>query len=308
MTTLPEKTVTTIREIDEFVEFLKCPITGQIFNLPMLDKDGKVYEYYAYVKKFGGNEETDLCIVKSLELFIKSFFEEYPQYKILQYKPENDLMYHRPFKNVIKNFINMGDWNKLLNVKNYELQLLGDSLIIKILKNASIECIKYIIDNSVNINVKILGGGYGYDNWTILQIANAQIIKTRPEIIHYLLEEGGADISINCPDGLSPLWQILYYSEGRQELDWLLMFGITKHISKGLSLFGMQNGDTLFKTIFRKKSNDVIKHTIDMMDFNDTSNKIKEKYEKYLNKNGNITGSQRDKLKDNVKEKLTAKL
>lgn len=253
--------------IDQFVALLKCPLTDKIFSLPVVNDDGIVYEYSALL-----TTKTDVnknfYIVKSLQLFILSFLENYPEYKKLQYDAENgdNPKDHLFYKDKIKTFISNHQWDEVKKYRNFSLALLSHTLINEILTNAPEDILLFIIDNVIDINHMMTGyhPGWNFFNYICRSVPN------KTNLIKHCIKKG-ADVTHQCNDGWYPVQQILHWSKDET----LIKYIIKKHIKSGLTLFVKNsNNQTVFDYILYKGTKNIIEYAINLIDFTPTNTQL----------------------------------
>lgn len=143
--------------IDIQISDISCPISHLIFYDPVIANSGIVFErdeINKWLKKSYKCPVTQTIITNlSPCYFIKTMIENYfiknPNQKINQYKPRRE---HLDYVVLVEQIITTGKYDELLTYTNFHLNLFYNKGIIEtILTNCSLEIIKYIIDNTINL-------------------------------------------------------------------------------------------------------------------------------------------------------------
>lgn len=165
-----------------------CPITCQIMNNPVIASDGNIYErdaieeWYYYscyspiTRQFINDEFYDIVKIKNL---IDMYLDIYPDKRKEQYKTNYDMINNI---NRINNFIIKGNFEKLMNYKKYTLSKIQ---YVVLLYKCDNNIIKYIIDNSENLEYE--------DNGR--RLLHILCLGSNIEIIKYIIDK---DINLNC--------------------------------------------------------------------------------------------------------------
>jgi hypothetical protein len=138
----------TLPEIDKLVKLLICPLSGKLFNVPVIDdilNDENVYEQNELIKKYNRVGK----IVSVLQNFINIFLDAYPEYKNLQYYVEPIIrdMTHQMNQEEIKDFISNGQYADLLKYTKFDLELFDIIQITSFTGSADEKVINHIINN-----------------------------------------------------------------------------------------------------------------------------------------------------------------
>ena len=244
---------------DFMVQFLICPLSGKLFETPIVDVNGVVYEQDEYTKKFG---HSNYYVFKSLQSFINTFLDKYPEFKNKQYHSNaNKSSAHSANVNVINKLISSGDYSKLKNYTLFSLKYLSNDELEKIMHKADETTLKYFIDNTIDMDQMIEG------KWYFINYMCNRIGKDRPEIIKYCLEKHKC-MKLCCGfDGWYPLHQIIHFSNSLQ----LHTYAIDKHLEEGLDLFSVTNsGESVIEYIF-KKEKDIIEYAMTKINMDNAS-------------------------------------
>ena len=191
---------------------LCCPISHLIFLNPVLASDGHFYEKDCIEKWFVTSNISPLTNKLINNVVIESFFmvglvntflNKHPEEKTNQYFRSND---HSTNLSEVKNFIKKKQFNKLLSYKKFQLEYLFDRMS-NILK-APDNILKYIIDNSVDLEVK------DEDGWRLIHyICDC----STPTIIKYLIDKG-VDLEAETNDKVRPIHCICSNSASTLEI------------------------------------------------------------------------------------------
>jgi len=271
--------------MEDFIkEFLTCPLTGKIFNNPIITIKNEIYEYQAYIDKYNNNDDI-LFEVLNLKSFIHSLLETYPQIKERQYvidASDNEIKSHNNKNNSLLNsHINKGKYDIILQFKEFKLQFIDQKSVIKLFKNAQDIILKYFIDNVHDLSQLLYKS-----QWHLINYLTRDI-PLKPHILQYLIEKGNM-MKLNCTDdGWYPLHQIPYYSKNNE----LIIFAINKHIEEQLDLFIPDNsGNPAISVILSYASAPCITHALSFIDNNigiyDT---YIEKFIKYIKNNNKLS-------------------
>ena len=170
-----------------------CPISHQIFCDPVLTKDGIVYEKQEITQWFKKNKtspitrkniSSEVTPIVFLKSYIADYIKEYPELKDQVYEPTYE---HKNYKKEIKTLLEDGDLHKLKNYVRFNLSLFTVEQLKKLFeKNNDEDVLKYIIDNTINLD-------YTYDNkWKFIHHA-CRLFS--PEIINYIIKKG---VNMDC--------------------------------------------------------------------------------------------------------------
>ena len=198
--------------MEEVFNYLICPISGKIFYEPVLADDGEVYEFQEFLKLTKNKKPSpisnkilkDFSFVKNIKSFIDNIQDKYPEIKKLRYENSEDTNLSKDHilnKNIIQKILENGEYDKLLNYSNFMLQYFNINQLKNLLKYASKDVSKYVIDNCQNIDVPIYN-----ESWTLLNyVCNKKI----GWVIDYLIEKGANIENVCDGDGWRPIHQII---------------------------------------------------------------------------------------------------
>ena len=287
---------------EEFVKnFLTCPLTGKLFNTPVIDQKGTIYEQQAFITKFYHEEEVSYIVVVCLKAFISSFLDNYPEFKKCQYVlKEEEKKNHLLHTKKVQSIINGGKLSDLKHYTSFSLNHISSETIKNLLKCQDITIKKYFIDNVIDLT-SLIGNG----NWHFINYVCSNINSSGNEpILKYLLEKGQY-MKLYCKDdGMYPLHQILHYSHYYLTPESLIIYAINKHVNEGLDLFMPDStGKSILEKIF-KKSAGCINHALSTIDINSINFKnLISKLLDVLDGNGNINDDVRTTFKNLLFEK-----
>lgn len=137
------------------IEFISCPITGQIFKDPVKASDGHTYERKAIKKWFSKNSTSpmtssyihnkELISDHSMKSLVQKFRDSNPEYKLKSYNKFD--------ANKILDIFVTKKYDDLLNYKNFKLTTIGpdnQSLMFLISKIPNLEVFKHVYKNSID--------------------------------------------------------------------------------------------------------------------------------------------------------------
>ena len=279
---------------EEFVEkFLICPLTGKLFNTPVIGDDNNIYEQSAYMLKFGQTENL-YYVVTSFKAFIDTFLDTYPKFKQLQYDSSGDIRSYEHSINVkeIQALIDKGKYTNLQKYGSFSLKYLPKETVEKLLNNADDITLKYFIDNITDITVAISDGRWHFINYVCNKLSNI-----KPNIVKYVLEKHKC-MHLQCQDdGWYPAHQIINFATSNA----IHIYAIDKHLEEGLDLFCItKNGDSILQFIF-KKSEEGINHVLTKIDINSiTFKNLVPTLLNILDKNSNINDEAKVIIKSTI--------
>jgi len=151
--------------LDLSIDLFVCPLSHEIFNDPVVAEDGHLYERSAIDEWLTGNESSPITrepignkLVESYTIknIIEAMLIQNPKMKEQQFKVDNT--YNKNLSK-IHSFITNEQFDKLLNYTKYNLEtLIKNSLFTILLNGASSKVIKYVIDNSLDLDCDTLMG------------------------------------------------------------------------------------------------------------------------------------------------------
>jgi ankyrin repeat protein len=224
------------------IDLFVCPLSHEIFNDPVIAEDGHLYERSAIDEWLLTNKSSPITrepigsrLVESYTIknIIEVMFKQNPTMIEQQFKLDN--LYS---KNTTKihSFIQNGQFDKLLGYTKYNLEILiKNDLFSNILNRASTKVIKYVIDNSIDLDCTNLLGKkpvhyvsicknneimrYMFDKGVNLEAKDESdwrpihhiCYNSNQEMIRYLLEK---NVSLDCKTryGWLPIHAICNYS------------------------------------------------------------------------------------------------
>jgi hypothetical protein len=262
---------------EEFIELLKCPNSKMVFHTPVLS-NGTVYEDQCC-------DDPDKVVNVGLKSFITSFFDTFPEYIDLQYKPKLMKINSGNGKVALNSGIGLGNFDIVYNYNNFSLNHLTNDMLVKFFSSANYEEIVYFIDNLINID-EIDNS----QNWKVINYI-CRYCSNNIHLLTYIIERGGSMTNI-CPnDNTYPLYQILHNSNDED----CIIFAINEHHKANLSLYVTNNrGESIIGKICSAMSIAIIQYALTVMDRNqnDFVNYIDMIIERI---NGNAKLSENDK-------------
>jgi hypothetical protein len=293
---IPQKQI----DIDEFIKLLTCPLTCKIFNEPILASDGVVYEEQAFLLSLSGNKNLNRSYyhVKPLKSLIESFIDRYPEYRKKQYLPDANIKLEKHHtihhKDIIK-FINSNDYNKIKQYIDFDFKLFEQDpgYLDHLLKNAPDDVLKYMIDNTIDLNEPVDKRG-----WSLLNFMCNGISNKKPDIIIYMINKG-ADVLHCCQsDNWYPLHQVIHFSKNMQ----LIKFVLDKHLEKGGNVYlANKDGTSIIRMLFTYCDKEVIMHTLTRIDSSQQTFKDHVETLSYtLNDNNHLSEGDRDNIVDTI--------
>lgn len=277
--------------IDEFVKLLYCPISGQIFNTPVINKkDNIVYELqelFNLNKK--DNVPTDYIILKSLISFISSFLEKYPEYKKQQYVPKTSYSFVYDFDpNKVLRIMENKNYNDLLNYSYFSVTQFKIQEIWKFLLNANKDVIFHFISNMKNINEEVENVGF-----ISILICACPYNHHHIEFTQYIIENGASMTNL-CRLGeenhIYPLYQIVKNVIHEA----LLRIAITKHLEQGLTLFEKTDIDnSILEAAIGNQPQEIIDYMLNIVSEDVHKHLTKSKMIEHLKLNKHLDGMQK---------------
>lgn len=233
---------------EEFISLLTCPHTKKLFHTPVISK-GDAFEDQIC-------DDPDKVVNVALKSFITSLVDTFPNYKELQFKPEEG----RPqmmSKKIMDSIVSKNDYNKLFQYNNFSFSQLTYESFRTFVEKGTSDQICHFINNSSNID-EVLAG----NKWKPINL----VFSFRPNDIQVLkcVVEKGAKLDSFCPeDNWYPLHQLTQRCTNEECLN----FGIESHIKAGLSLFlKTHQGEPIITPIFRRGKPNAIKHLMTLID------------------------------------------
>ena len=224
------------------IECFYCPLTGKIYQVPVLAEDGFFYEELAILKHIASSKtspttqkpmNSNLITCVLFNVMLKMFLEKNPEKKIDEY-----VISHTQNKDYLDKIIIMKQYDKLLLFDDFDLSQFDHNLIITLFRRASNEVLKYFIDHIINLEEPIASetNVKTYLIYYVVQYSNLEILRHlaqndinleirdsrnhRPihtacryaslEIIKYLVDCG---VDLNCEQeySWSSIHSICYY-------------------------------------------------------------------------------------------------
>jgi len=207
---------------------LKCPITGQYFLEPVSLIDGHVYEKEAIVKWLKTHNTSPLTslplnnqtiipnyLIKNI---VDDFFKEHPEKNNKRYvlvppiKPEvkkqtkkgKILKRHSDYITKLDRKILNGSLASLFNYECFQMKLISEETLIKLLKNGNNRTLKYFIDNCIDLEYKRCS----FNN---RQLIHYVCIFSTEEIVKYLINKN-VDLTYPTGTGRLPLHLIAIHN------------------------------------------------------------------------------------------------
>lgn len=232
---------------EEFISLLTCPHTKKIFHTPVIS-NGDAYEDQIC-------DDPNKIVNVALKSFITSLIDTFPNYKELQYKPEEG-MPQMMSKKIMDGIMSKKEYQKILQYNNLSFSHLTYDTFRSFIEKATTEQICYFINNATNIDEVLQG-----NRWKPINL----VFSYRPndiQVLKCLIEKGG-QMSSFCPeDNWYPLHQLCQRCIDEECLN----FGIESHLNAGLSLTLKTNqGETIIAIIFRRGKPNVIKHLLTLI-------------------------------------------
>lgn len=148
-----------------FNEYIRCPITKDIFLDPVVAEDGHIYERTAIEKWFKTHSISPMTGTKinnkivfpvfHIKKIINDLITDNPKLKEEQYQLPK-LKFKKHIK-LVYQLIDNNQFNELLKYDEFDLKKFNRHKLIKLLKKCkNNNIIKYFIDNIINVGVKIL--------------------------------------------------------------------------------------------------------------------------------------------------------
>lgn len=151
--------------LDLNVDLFICPLSHEIFSDPVIAEDGHLYERSAIDEWLMANKTSPitrepigsrLAESYTIKNIIELMLTQNPKMRDQQFKVNN--LYHAN-KSKIHSFIKTKKFEKLLHYTRYNLEtLINENLLISILNMADSKVIKYLIDNSIDLDCDKLDG------------------------------------------------------------------------------------------------------------------------------------------------------
>lgn len=267
------------KDMDDFISLISCPMSGKIFNYPVLSKEnGNVYEGEILM-----NEEPSAIIVLPLKSFIISFLEKFPEFKKQQYEISPENMYSHIYNiNNINNDIIKKKYDTIIKYNKFSLKLFNN--VANMLNELDDNIWLHIINNLIDYYEKITIDNYNYILLDyILALAPNKLI-----LINCLVDK--MDINSVNQNNSPVLQRILRYSNDNEL--------ILKIVNRNPNYYiEDNNGVLLGVSVFKKCCFEIIEKILNMID-STSEDFIKNKY-KFIEKikqNTNLTSDQMDLL------------
>lgn len=242
---------------DEFVaSFLICPLTGKIFNIPVIGKNNIVYEQQAYIDTF--NPDDAVTTIQNFKSFVHTFLEIYPEFKKNQYTlTDTNKKSHSLNIKRINNIFSSGKYCELKNYELFSLRHIEKDYIDIFAQKADLDTLKYFIDNTIDLSQQINNSHWHFANYIC-----SRCCQNKPDFVQYFLSKGNFMNLLCKDDNWYPLHQILSYTTSES----LCIYAINKHVTEGLSLC-IESGDgtSLIELIFKKHPK-FINHGLTLID------------------------------------------
>ena len=240
-------------KIDEhLIQLICCPITLEIFNEPVVAKDGQTYERTAIMKVLNsGNSISPITrqpIDKNLYIAYNTInirdglLAKYPKLEKDMYKIVKN---HEDYKKEIGEHLKIDNYEKLFEYSNFSyIQFTGKERD-KIWKSGNTRVIKYLIDNMIDLEVCSNAGNYPIHR--VCELCDIEILK-------YIVNKG-VNLNVKNKKGIYPVHTI--FKEGNID-------SIKFLIDKGVKINVVDKNDNkpidlLFKNkniVNNKKRND----------------------------------------------------
>lgn len=241
--------------LDLDIELFICPLTNQIFNDPVIAEDGQLYERSAIEQWFSENKisplsrkviHTNLVESYTIKNILDSLLRKNPDLKLQQFEIDNS---HQMNENTIIKLINSSQYNKLLNYAKFDFNIFMKRIILfeKLLSHAPNDILKYVIDNTIDIDCKnkigtkpihMICNSCNYDiiKYVFEKGANFELeddskwrpihhlcYNSRDDIIEYLIKNKLVDLNCKTNLGWLPIHAACHYCSLRT----IILFAIT---------------------------------------------------------------------------------
>ncbi len=197
--------------LNGLVSKLKCPISGKIFNSPVLANDGAVYEECELLEHIfeGNNKNFSLEYTKigPISSLITYLLKKYPELDEEVYK-EDKMKYKDSFIFILPRInieLKRGNYGILQEFKGIFLGALSSQTVFDIINNGTIDTVKHVAKQIQDINKLIYHNKWSLLNWCMKNSYSERI---------YILLEHSKDIDVNSvclDDGWSACQQLFKY-------------------------------------------------------------------------------------------------
>lgn len=241
------------------MDSITCPITGEFFLKPVIASDGFTYEEEAIKSHFETNGlspftrkplDGNFIECRKIKNLVRRVLEEYPEYKAEQYVPQEKT--HSNYEREIDQIIKRDRWEELREYTDYCLDCNNLRRLFKICDNMDI--IKYVIDNTIDINALIRDKEF-QSNDNSSYFIHVVCTYAPPEIIKYVIDKG---VDLNVPEETGTKKRPIHYVCEYSTLE------VVKYmIDKGVDLDAGYCGLSLFHHVCSRSKIDTIKYFID---------------------------------------------
>lgn len=239
---------------------VKCPISQQIFLNPVLGDDGYTYEedeikkwmQKKQVSPFGDAPLTKVIPNKLVKILVNEFLKSNPEQKEDQYVPTR---FHKNYIAEVGRIMKNKEYEKLLFYTKFELDELYKLEFGIFLELASTKIVKYVIDNSVDLEVKSVKGS---------RLIHFVSYHSKSRRIHRHVIRKGVDLEAENIERSRPI----HYACKNAELK-----TIERLVKKGVNLISIgYRGWTPLHYAARHNTRNVIEHLADISDSKNTKN------------------------------------
>lgn len=196
-----------------------CPISHQIFYEPVVADDGIAYEAdelrtwmkISTVSPVTGKHITNFVPSILLKNIVEKFLEANPDQIKNRYKPSRN---HVDYTDEVEDIMAKHNYDELFYYKNFQLEkFYGNGHMVKLLEKNNVDLIKYIIDNSFDLDVPSDSG---------VRLIHYVLEHSTYQIQKYLID---LDIDLEAED--NERWRPIHYA---------CMYGSTKIIKNLVDL------------------------------------------------------------------------
>jgi hypothetical protein len=269
---------------DEFVKFLKCPLTGKIFHTPVLGENGIVYEMLEYYKSV--KNKANVRHVVALGLFVKAFIEAYPEYKTQQYQAvKSEKLSHLSHQHEIRQIIIGNNYKDIMKYHEFVTSVISEEYFQYFIDHASMDVLQYFIKNCVDPY-----DAFGSRRWSSINWICNRLTAVKPDIIKFMVDTG---MKIDYPcgdDGWTGIHQIIHFSKD----SWIVKYIIDKNFDLFLK---NNNGITVLEFIVGRKNNEIITYVLSKINMH--NHQFIESRERLINlvfENSSLTDSEKENL------------
>jgi hypothetical protein len=256
----------------ELLDLIRCPVTKQIFNTPIIASDGTVYEAEVAFNLIESKKEStitgkvlekDIRIVITLKSLISMLLDKFEYLKEHQYKTSIDItkMYHFNKIEILSIFANRVGYNKLLNYDTFVISDIDSRSFADFLSYATHDTIVHFLNKCDNLNYRwmvtnplppINNVTMDVPAWSVINY----ICKNAPSSIvkHVLTQYSDIDYENDCSNGWKPIHQVVTTYDGEC---------VRLMIDRNVDLMSKtQDNITAFEYIIGSHGIDTIKHAI----------------------------------------------